>query len=341
MDTKTALVLGATGGVGGETARALLRHGWRVRALARRMPADQEGIDWRQGDALDRDTVIAAAQGCDVIVHAVNPPGYSNWATDGVAMLDNSIAAAQASGARIAMPGNVYGYDWRRVRLADERTPQRPICRKGAIRKAMEDKLEASGVAVLILRAGDFFGPRPGGSWLSDGMISKGKPIRSIMVPASRGAGHSWAYLPDVAETFARLLDRREELPRFARFHFGGVWDGDGRVIADAIRRAAGDANISTRAFPWWLVPLIAPFNTMFREMAEMRGLWSHTLRLDNRALIAFLGAEPHTPLDEAMRTTLAALGCTQPVAGKSGAVRLYPANADSFRAAHAHSGAY
>ena len=32
---RTALVLGATGGVGGETAAALLRNGWYVKALAR------------------------------------------------------------------------------------------------------------------------------------------------------------------------------------------------------------------------------------------------------------------------------------------------------------------
>ena len=32
---RTALILGATGGIGGETARALARHGWRIRALSR------------------------------------------------------------------------------------------------------------------------------------------------------------------------------------------------------------------------------------------------------------------------------------------------------------------
>jgi uncharacterized protein YbjT (DUF2867 family) len=32
------LVIGATGGVGGEVAKALIAHGWRVRALVRRPP---------------------------------------------------------------------------------------------------------------------------------------------------------------------------------------------------------------------------------------------------------------------------------------------------------------
>ena len=81
--TRTALVLGATGGIGSETAHALSRHGWKIRALARSgHTADSTSSwEWIKGDALDRDSIVAAAQGTDVIVHAVNPSGYRNWAT--------------------------------------------------------------------------------------------------------------------------------------------------------------------------------------------------------------------------------------------------------------------
>jgi len=33
-------------------------------------------------------------------------------------------------------------------------------------------------------------------------------------------------------------------------------------------------------------------------------------VRLDNARLVAFLGEEPHTPLDRALRMTLRGLGC-------------------------------
>jgi hypothetical protein len=39
-----------------------------------------------------------------------------------------------------------------------------------------------------------------------------------------------------------------------------------------------------------------------------MRYLWSTPVKLDSRKLVAFLGEEPHTPLDRA--ETLAGLGC-------------------------------
>ena len=97
MTYKTALILGANGGVGGETARALIAHGWQVRALTRTPRAAQPGITWLAGDAMDAAAVLDAAHGVDAIVHAVNPPGYRNWSRLVLPMLDNSIAAAQAN----------------------------------------------------------------------------------------------------------------------------------------------------------------------------------------------------------------------------------------------------
>jgi nucleoside-diphosphate-sugar epimerase len=199
------------------------------------------------------------------------------------------------------------------VPLAAEATPQRPATRKGTIRVAMEAAIEqacARGMRALILRAGDFFGPRPGNSWLSQGMVTPGKPVKRILYPGARGVGHGWAYLPDVAETFARLLARDADLPAFARYHFRGHWDADGTAIIESIRAATGNPGISVFRFPWAALPLIAPFNPTMREMIEMRPFWHHPLELDNRALVAMLGEEPHTPLPEAMAETLAALGC-------------------------------
>jgi hypothetical protein len=46
----------------------------------------------------------------DLIVHAVNPPGYRNWRGLALPMLDNTIAAAKSAGARIMFPGTVYNF---------------------------------------------------------------------------------------------------------------------------------------------------------------------------------------------------------------------------------------
>ena len=54
-DSSTVLVLGASGGIGGEMARLLLARGWRVRAMKRGLGVarrEQGGIEWVEGDAL-------------------------------------------------------------------------------------------------------------------------------------------------------------------------------------------------------------------------------------------------------------------------------------------------
>ena len=323
---KTALVLGATGGIGGAMATRLIAGGWRVVAMIRqpeRKAADRSGIRWVGGDALRPADVLAAATGADLILHAVNPPGYRDWDRLVLPMLDATLAAARATGARILLPGTVYNYGPDAFPLIGEDSAQQPQTAKGRIRVAMEQRLEAAageGVPVLIVRAGDYFGPGAGNTWFSQMMVQPGKPVRLIVNPARAGAGHQWNYLPDVAETMARLLERGDSLPRFARFHMAGFFDSDGNSLADAVDRVTGRRALRLR-FPWGLMPLAGRFSPFLRELAEMDYLWKTTIRLDNRLLVETLGAEPRTPIDDALRITLDSLGCSVPPPAPAGAL--------------------
>lgn len=317
-DGRMALVLGATGGIGGETAAALSRRGWRVRAMARAgapeagSAAGRLDAEWVRGDAGVADDVVRAAAGAAAIVHAVNPPGYRDWGRLVLPMIDNSIAAARATGARLVLPGTIYNYGADAFSLLREGSPQHPATEKGRIRVELERRLEAASDAapVLIVRFGDFFGPRPGNNWFSQGIVTPGRRLRAIARPGDTGVGHAWAYLPDAAEAFARLLDRAEALPRFARFHFAGTWDADGRAMPRAIRTALA-RDVPERGIPWRLLRLAGLFSEKPRELVKMRHIWRTPIRLDNAALVAFLGEEPHTPLDEAVAATLRGLSVT------------------------------
>lgn len=315
--TRTALVLGATGGIGSETARALSRHGWKIRALARSgRPADSTSSwEWIKGDALDLDSIVAAAQGTNAIVHAVNPSGYRNWAALVLPMIENTIAAAKTSGARIVLPGTIYNYGPDAFPVLREDSPQRATTHKGKIRIALEEKMQAAareGVRSLIVRFGDFFGPKAGNNWFSQGLVKPNRPVTSIMNPGPKGIGHAWCYLPDAGETFAQLMDRETELAEFERFHFRGHWDEDGSQMIAAIRRAAGNENIPVRPMPWWFFRLASPFNETFRELYATRSLWDAPIQLDNTRLVRFLGNEPHTPLQTAVETTLRGMNCVR-----------------------------
>jgi dihydroflavonol-4-reductase len=79
-----AFVTGATGFIGSHVARALLGHGWDVRALVRpaahshrqaQLPADIERI---QGDVEDVDALKRGVRGCDAVFHVAAL--YELWA---------------------------------------------------------------------------------------------------------------------------------------------------------------------------------------------------------------------------------------------------------------------
>lgn len=317
---KTALVLGATGGVGGATTVALLRRGWKVRAVARdlekaRASWSQTDVqpEWVKGDAMDGESVARAAEGCSVILHAVNPPGYRNWAELVLPMMENTIAAAKKVGARIVLPGTVYNFGPDVFPTLREDSPQRPVTRKGKIRVELERRLrestEREGVTALVVRAGDFFGPQAtANNWFAQ-VVKAGKVPTSITSPGKPGLGHQWAYLPDVAETIVRLLEL-PDLGAFETFHMEGHWDSDGTQMNEALRRVLGKPDMPVKAFFWWAVTLGSPFVRLFRELREMAYLWKIPTHMPNDRLVARLGAEPYTPWDEAVKETLKGIGC-------------------------------
>ena len=336
MTTQT-LILGITGGFGFFAAQALARAGHHIHALTR----DPEGaaartalrgadfaVQWHRGDALDAGAVRQAARGCRVIIHGVNPPGYRRWREDAVPMLAHSIDAAREEGARLVLPGNLYIFSPRSGRLVDEAASTDPQTGKGAIRQEMEAMLDVPGLRSLVLRAGDYFAPEYAQSWFGQIPQRRAGRLRAARDLGTPGVGHSWAYLPDLAETLARLLARDAALTPRAVFHFEGHWLADGVVMAEAVARVGG--GVPVRRFPWWLMRLIAPASRMIREAMEMRWLWLHPLRLDNRQLEALIGPEPRTPLDAAVRRTLGlspapgSPGCAAPGAAPDGSASAF-----------------
>src|SRR5262245_36018361 len=135
------LVLGATGGFGGAVTRELLGRGHPVRALVRDVARGRRGLPQHPdlslvlGDAADAAALHQVAQGCRVIVHAVNYP-YHRWEPAMERVTAAAIAAARGTGATILFPGNVYGLPVG-TDLAED-TPDRPRSRKGALRVRLE-----------------------------------------------------------------------------------------------------------------------------------------------------------------------------------------------------------
>ena len=284
---KKVLVMGITGGFGGHVAEVLLERGWSVRALVRdplKLPQRLLGVEVVKGDAADIDSIRAAAEGVDLLVYGVNPPGY-RWEGTVLPWLDNMARVAEEKRLTIVFPGNVYVFDPADGPEFAEDAPARPISSRGRLRMAMEQRLHQAterGARVVIVRGGDFIGKYANSAWMGQ-LIKRTKRGYVLSAAGPRDLPHTWAYLPDMARLVADVVAKQNQLPAYSTFHFEGyrlTFDG----IAQAIAAASGDPVI-TKAFPWWFLRLIAPFYGLFEGLLEMRYLWETEINLREEKL--------------------------------------------------------
>jgi nucleoside-diphosphate-sugar epimerase len=307
--SKRILILGAAGRIGRTAAEAFRDAGWEVSSLVRGKSADRvaPGTQVVEVDARDTESVAEAAQGMDVILHALNPP-YTEWPTLVPQLAEAAIAAARASGATLVLPGNVYNYGTDMPPVIDETTPMHPISRKGALRVALESRLRDAGIRCIILRAGDFYGggDEGAGSWF-DRVIIRYIEQGRLTYPGPLNVVHAWAYLPDLAATLVRLVEARTQFGDFETFGFPGH-AVTGAEMARAIEQAF-HRRLKVSGMPWPFLRMLGLVVPTFRELAEMAYLWQVPHRIDGSKLEAAIGTTPHTPFETAIMDTLDGFG--------------------------------
>ncbi len=180
------------------------------------------------------------------------------------------------------------------------------------------------GVKGLMLRAGDFFGPAAPNSALGWLTLRSRRPgaLRLFARAASASATPS-PICPTWPRPWPACWTAKPIWP-ISRASTSPATGWRGATIwRTPIRRASGDARIPILPFPYPLVVALSPFNETLRELLEMRYLWRRPIGLDNAKLRAFLGDVPSTPLDAAIRATLADMGCLPQAHAPQGSLAL------------------
>lgn len=308
--TSRILVLGAAGRFGYAAAEAFRAAGWKVTSLVRPGAAYRTPHGTKIVETIDRRDAIEAARGMDVVLHALNP-ALKNWRRMTLPHAYAAIEAAEAAGATLMFPGNLYNYGDRMPSVIGETTPMHPTTHKGEIRVLIEERMrEASdrGMRAIILRAGDFFGSGRG-AWF-DLVIAKQLARGEVTYPGPLDVVHEWAYVPDLVETAVRLANMRNRLGPFECFGFPGH-AVTGRELVGAIAKAMGrpSRDIKVRQMQWWLIHALSPFVALPRELSELGYLWKVPHRIAGDKLKATIGEVPHTPLDAAVAQALRAMG--------------------------------
>lgn len=306
MSKGKVTVLGINGHVGQAAARAFAEAGWQVTGMGRSDKYRLAGVRFVRGDSDSVADMTRAIGDSGVVVNALNLP-YHTWDNGRMeAQMARVVEAMGRDGKTMLFPGNIYNYSagLRHVLPDSAQNPQTP---RGGIRVRVEDGLrqaaERGGVQILILRAGDFYGPESSSDWFDQAIfreIGKAK----VSLPGRRGVGHSWAYLPDLGRAFEALAAMRSSLPAFDRFHFAGHY-----VTPEEMRAAiaaAAPRPLRFAYFPWLLLRAMGLFNPLLREVGKMGYLWIHPMQLEDKRLDDLLGLGFATPFGEAMEAASA-----------------------------------
>ena len=322
-DLSTVLVLGASGRLGQACSKVFAGLGCRVIAQTRRARRGEalRGIESLVAEDISPANVLARLQHAgriDVVVHAMNP-AYTDaaWTEHIVAMMDQAIGIARGLGATLMFPGNVYNFGAGMPAVLDENTRQQPTSLKGQLRVQAEQRLrqavEAGGLHAVLVRAGDFFGSG-NGSWF-DQVLTRKLASGTFTYPGLLDVATPWAYLPDLAETFVQVAEKRHQLQNFEVLHFAGHsltgrnWLQVLQPLAEANAWVPAGQPLKTAGLPWPLFSLMGLFSAKFRSLSQVRYLYATPHVLANQQLLGLLGSEPHNALSRAASFALADLG--------------------------------
>ncbi len=315
----TVLVLGANGRFGSACVQAFAAAGWRVLAQQRsRVTQPFAGVK----NLVTADQPLTEALGAlprvDVVVHAMNP-GYTNagWEQHAPNLMNAAISLAAAHQATLMFPGNVYNYGAQMPPVLTPDTPFAPTTVKGRIRVALEQRLQqaAKGGSMrgVVIRAGDFFGSGTG-SWF-DRLIAKDLTRGTFGYPGALEVATPWAYVPDLAQAFVKVAQRRDQLAAFESLHFAGhaMTGHDWLALLQPIAQAQGWVKpgqaLKTTGLPWPLIRLGSLFNAEWASLTEMRYLHQTPHTLDGSRLAALIGSPSGTPMAQAASAALVDLG--------------------------------
>jgi nucleoside-diphosphate-sugar epimerase len=232
LSFKRIAVIGATGPTGRALASELRERKCAVRVVSRRadvlkayFPAPEFEI--RSGDAMEAASLVAALQGCDLVIDCIGLPGERM--ADHPATARNVAQVVRRSGARCLQVSSYWSFMPIRELPVSEHHPREGGPPWARFRRETEDILRDAGGAIVHLP--DFFGPRVHTSTLQLGVIDavNGKPM-SWIGPAD--VARDYIYVPDAMGVVAELLTREEA--------YGDDWvvSGSGDTETSAFRDA-------------------------------------------------------------------------------------------------------
>ena len=299
---KKALVVGASGGIGYALVCELASRDIQVIAFSRgkeklvSLFQHKKNVTIFAGDVFNKQEILKAAHGVDVIFHAVSFP-YQEWNYKHLGCIKIMIDVAKAQQAKIALVDNIYAYGRQTTRAVTEEALKNPYTKKGRIRLAMENTLKGSGVPSLIVHMPDLYGPNAENTILFATLKSVVQQKKENFV-GDLHVAREFLYTIDGAKAMIELALRSDTYNQ--NWNIPAVHPITGEELMTTVRNITGYQkgcrSISKRMI--WCIGFFSPF---MKEMVEMMYLTEEPVLLSGTKYEEKIGVLPQTSYREGL----------------------------------------
>ncbi|RBP02987.1 NAD(P)H-binding protein [Rossellomorea aquimaris] len=305
-----AMVVGASGGMGYALVMELVSRGIEVVAFARGKEkldglfGDKELVKIHTGDAENKDQLIHAAKGSEIIFHALNIP-YEEWKHKLSTITGNIILAAEQNNARLAVVDNIYAYGKSGGTFLTEDREKHPHTRKGKLRLEMDRMIKQSSVPALICHFPDFYGPNATNTYIHFTLEQLLKKKKAGFV-GPKNVVREFMYTRDGAKAMVDLASLDEAYGQ--NWNIPAVAPITGNEVEQILKRQLGEEkglySISKTMFA--VFSLFA--GKGMREALEMQYINSEPTILSGEKVDGLLGKRQHTSYEQGIAETVAFL---------------------------------
>lgn len=287
-------ILGAGGPVADALTALLLQHGELVRLVSRKPVTKFSGAGWVKADLTKGPEVLKAVEGASVIYMCAGLKYDKKvWAAEWPQIMQNLIAAARHTGARLIFFDNVYMYGKVEGAMRED-TPYHPSSVKGKIRTAVADgimrEIKEGNIRGAIARAADFYGALSMNSFLDSMVLAKYAKKEKASWLGNPATKHSFTYVPDAGRAMY-LLGQTESAD-------GQVWHvptATSKTGSEFIQLAASVYNATPRyqKVNKLMLQAIGWFNPLIGETAEMYYQYQYDYIFDSSKFEKAFGVKP------------------------------------------------
>ena len=305
----TAVVLGATGGLGSAVVFELVKRERSVIAVTRNVQKARKmfqnfDVEIRQADFMDQDQTLTAVEGADVIYHCANVL-YTKWLKEFPIINDNILSAVKEVGANLVFADNLYMYGEMQGDKMSEEHPLNAKGKKGKLRirlaKQILDAHSKGDINAVIVRFGDFYGPNVVNGFTKPLLENPVKGKASTWI-VDLDKKHSLMYIGDAAKGMVTTSENPNSYGQI--FHVEGAEPVTGREFLTMIFQEMNQEP-NMKVLSENTIKILATFIPIVKELKELTYEWKYPFIIDGTKYASTFNTTEHTAHTVAIKETL------------------------------------